>query len=145
MTKLTIWLRIVGVFYLVDAFMMTVVHAPVRTVGPEGILDRASAGDPTARFVLDTWNGFGLEVGAIGAGLLLASGKPELAGGLVWTVVIVELLRGIIYDVYMIARGYDLTTFGVWIVIHGIILVTGVLVIRGRRDVVSPVSTGGTR
>jgi hypothetical protein len=29
--------RIVGVFYLVDAFMMTVVHAPVRTVGPDGI------------------------------------------------------------------------------------------------------------
>lgn len=105
MTKLTWWLRIVGVLYVVNGIMMAFVRAPIRSAGPERALARAAAGDPTARFLVDTWMGFGLEVGAVGVGLLVASTRPHLAGALVWTVILIEIARGLIYDCYMLMRG----------------------------------------
>ncbi len=130
MTSLRWWLRIVGAFYVLDFAMKTFVLASIRSVGPEGVLDKAAAGDPIARFVVDTWVGFGLETGAIGAGLLIASRRPELASALVWAVIAVELLRGIAYDVYMLARGYDVVTFVVWIAIHTVIIASAVICLR---------------
>ena len=130
MTRLKWWMRIVGVFYLLQFVMNAFVRAPIRSVGPEGALARASAGDPTARFLVDTWVTFGLEVGAIGAALLTASRVPDQAKALVWTVIGIELARGIVDDIYMIARGYDLTAYVIWIVIHTVVIVTGLLSLR---------------
>jgi len=135
MIKLKWWLRIVGVFYLLQFVMNSFVHAPISAVGPEGALARASAGDAMARFLVDTWITFGLEVGAIGAMLLIASRKPEQAKVLVWTVIGIELARGIVDDIYMIARGYDLGVYIIWIVIHTIVIVTGLLSLRKARPI----------
>lgn len=145
MAKLKLWLRVVGVFYLLQFVMSVFVLAPIRAMGPKGALDQAAAGDPLARFLVDTWVTFGLEVGAIGVVLLLASRQVEQSKFLVWTIIAIELARGIIADIYMLSRGNDMTVAVIWIVIHSAVIVTGLLVLRGMRgaegaNVVSSVS-----
>ena len=134
MTKLKLWLRVVGVFYLLQFVMNVFVLAPIRAMGPKGALDQAAAGDPLARFLVDTWVIFGLEVGAIGVGLLLAARQVEQSKVLVWTIIAIELARGIIADIYMISRGNDLTVSAIWIFIHSVVIITGLLVLRGVRE-----------
>ena len=131
--KLTWWMRIVGAFYVLDFVMKSFVLAPIRSVGPQGTLEKAAAGDPVASFLVDTWVGFGLETGAIGAALLYASSRPELARALVWAVIAVEVLRGIAYDTYMIARGHGLLVFVTWIAIHTTIIVSAIFCLRSAR------------
>jgi hypothetical protein len=133
MTWLTWWMRVVGVLYIVNAVMMALVRAPIRSAGPEGALARAAAGEPNARFLVDTWVGFGLEVAAIGCALLIFSQSPHSATALVWTVIGIELARGIVYDVYMIAQGYPLVVYGPWIVIHAVVIATGLSALRANR------------
>ncbi len=128
-------MRVVGSFYLLQFVMMVFVRAPIQAIGPKGALALASAGDPLARFLVDTWIAFGLEVGVLGAGLLIFSRKPDQAKALVWTVIGIELVKGPVYDIYMIAREYELTAFVIWIVIHTVIIVTGLYSLR-RSDLV---------
>jgi hypothetical protein len=94
------------------------------------LLDSAAAGEPVARFLVDTWVGFGLEVGAIGIALLVFSRRAQAAIGLVWAVIAIEVARGIVFDVYMFGRGHDPKVFAPWFVIHGVIIVTGLLALR---------------
>jgi hypothetical protein len=105
MAKLTLWMRVVGVFYLFQFVAMAIVRAPVRTQGPAGTLALAHAGDPLAKFVVDTWLTFGLEVSAIGVALLVLSRRPSQARGVAWTVLGIELMRGLVNDLYMMTRG----------------------------------------
>ena len=130
MVKLTWWMRIVGAFYLLQFVMMAIVRAPIRAMGPAGTLDLADAGDPLAKFLVDTWLVFGVEVGVIGAGLLVASRIASQARALVWTVIAIELVKGPPMDLYMISRGYPVTPMVVWIVIHSLVIATGVLALR---------------
>ena len=138
MNRLKWWLRIVGAFYLLQFVVMVFVRAPIRAIGPEGTLALAAAGDPMARFVVDTWVTFGLEVGAIGVALLLASRIPAQARALVWAIVAIEVGRGIVDDIYMLARGYKPVVSIVWMVIHSMVIVTGVLVLRRARPAGAP-------
>ena len=124
------WLRIVGLFYLLQFIAMVVVRAPIRSAGPAGVLDNASAGDPTATFLVDTWTTFGLEVGAIGIVLLVASRFAAEARLLVWAIIAIELARGIVLDVYMLARGYPAAVYGTWIPIHALVIATAFLALR---------------
>ena len=133
MTRLGWWMRIVGSFYLLQFVANAIVLAPIRAFGPAGALNEAAAGNPIARFLVDTWVTFGLEVGAIGAALLAFSRAPDQARALIWTVIGIEVTRGIIADVYMISRGINLPGLLVWIVIHTVIIVTGVLTLRAAR------------
>jgi hypothetical protein len=130
MKGLVWWMRIIGVFYLLQFVMMAIVRAPIRTFGPAGALSSEAAGDPLARFLVDTWVGFGLESVAIGIGLLVASRSASLARALVWTVLAIEFTKGVLFDIYMIIRGYDIVAFVLWIVIHSIIIGTGVHALR---------------
>ena len=41
-----------------------------------------------------------------------------------------EVLRGIVLDVYMLARGYNATVYGVWIVIHAAVIATELYSLR---------------
>ena len=140
-TKLTWWMRLVGVFYLLQFVMMAFVRAPIRTFGPDGALAQADAGEPVASFLVDTWLTFGLEVGAIGVALLVAARHPSQARGVVWTVLGIELMRGIVLDTYMIARGIEVSGYAIWIVIHSVVIVTGLLALRTAR--VEQVDEGG--
>jgi hypothetical protein len=144
-TKLKWWLRVVGAVYVLNGIMMAVVRAPIRSVGPEGTLDAAAAGDPTARFLVDTWVGFGVEVAVIGVVLVLASATPSLARVLVWLVIGIELTRGIAYDLYMLTRDYEPSVYVPWLVVHAVIIVTGALVLRdlaGERTQTTPEPSG---
>src|SRR5687767_2113036 len=135
MAKLKLWMRVVGIVYILNCIAMAVIKAPIQTLGPENTLDLAAAGDRMAMFLVDTWIAFGIEVGVIGVALLLASRVPERGRVLAWTVIGIEFLKGPPYDIYMIARGYDSTPFIIWIVIHSIIMITGYLAIRASRTV----------
>lgn len=66
MTTLAWWMRIVGVFYLLQFVMMALVRAPIRAVGPTGAPAQASAGEPMAKLLVDTWVTLGLEVAVMG-------------------------------------------------------------------------------
>ncbi len=127
------WMQIVGAFYVLQFVMMVLVRAPIRTFGPAGTLTKAAAGDSLARFVVDTWTTFGLEVGAVGVMLLIATRRTELAPGVIWTVLAIEVGRGLVADTYMIARGIHVGGYLVWIVIHTVVLVTGLTALRARR------------
>ena len=133
MNKIKWWMRVVGAVYVLQFVMMVVVRAPIRTVGPEGVLAQAAAGDPVARFLVDTWVTLGLVVGAVGVGLLVTSRTAQQARFLVWTVIGIEV-ASIVNDVYMITRGYILSVFVVWIFIHSIFIVTGVILLRSPRE-----------
>ena len=127
-------MRSVGALYLVLFVAATILRVPIRVEGPEGVLERAALGDPTSKFVVDTWVTFGLALGVLGAALLIASRKPAGAQTLAWTVIGNELFCGIGSDVYKILRGYEMTAPAVWIVIHVVIILTGLWVVR-RWDV----------
>ena len=134
MERLAWWMRVTGVFYLLQFVMTAAVHAPIRAFGPAGALDRASAGDPLAVFLVDTWVTFGLEVGAIGVALLVASRVAARAKALVWTVLGIEMARGILNDVVMVARGKEVAGYLVWIVIHSAVIATGLLCLERARS-----------
>lgn len=129
------WLRVVGVFYLFQFVANAILRLPIAALGPADALEMAAAGNPLANFLVDTWVIYGLEVGAIGLGLLVASRAPERANPLVWTVIAVEALRGIVADCYVIARGLDPTVSVVWIFIHAVVIVTAVLALRATSSV----------
>ena len=130
--RLTWWLRIVGALYLLNGIMMALVRAPIRSAGPSGALDQAAGGDPLARFLVDTWIGFGLEVFAIGVVLIAAAGYPRSATALVWAVIGIEIARGLVYDVYMLTQGYPLAVYLPWIGIHAVVIATGLWAMRAR-------------
>lgn len=131
--RLLHWMRVVGAFYVVQFVMMAIVRAPIRAFGPEGALEKADAGDPLAAFLVDTWTTFGLEVGAVGATLLVATRRAELAKGAIWTVLAIEVGRGILLDTYMITRGMNVAGYLVWLVIHSVVIATGLLALRTDR------------
>ena len=53
MLSLPIWMRVVGVLYLVMC-VAALMGTPIRAEGPSGVLERLAAGDPTARFLVNT-------------------------------------------------------------------------------------------
>jgi hypothetical protein len=127
-------MRIVGAFYVFLFVAATFIRLPIRAEGPEGLLDRAAAGDPTANFVVDTWVVLGLELGVIGAALLIGSRVPTKATAVVWMVMGSELVWGIGSDVYKLVRGYPLSVSGPWILIHSVIILTGLLALRSAQS-----------
>jgi hypothetical protein len=118
-------MRLVGILYLFMFVVAGIVRVPIRVMAPAGTLAEASAGNPVARLLVDTWVTLGLEFCGVGLALLVASRAPERATALIWAVLGIELVRGIGTDVYMIARGYDPTPHVVWIVIHAVVIATG--------------------
>jgi hypothetical protein len=128
------WLRIVGVLYLFTFVAAVFLRLPIRVEGPEGVLARAASGDATANFLVETWVRFGLEMGAIGAALLIASRVPDRAKALVWTVIGIEVTRGILSDIWAIALGHPPMVAVVWMVIHSAVILTGVLSLRRARS-----------
>jgi len=71
-----------------------------------------------------------LTAGIHDVGIVIATGIPEQAKVLVWAIIGIELARGVADDVYMITQGYDPTVYMIWIVIHTVVIVTGLLSLR---------------
>ena len=123
--SLQVWMRIAGLLYLVMC-VAALAGAPIRAEGPAGVLDRARAGDATARFLITTWITLGLLLGVLGASLLFFSRHPEEARALAWTTVAVELAWGVPVDIFKIIRGQPPAPSIVWILIHVIVAGTGI-------------------
>ncbi len=126
------WMRIVGGFYLVMGAFNTPPVIQARFGAQYAELGLA-VDSPAAQALVDVWFMFGLEVAVIGAALLYFSSDPARHLALVWTVLGLELVRGVVDDLYLIARGYDPRIYGLWVLIHLVIIVTGVAAIRGSR------------
>jgi hypothetical protein len=132
MLSLQWWMRLVGAYYLL-AFVGVMARAPIRAEGPPGVLERAITGDGTARFVVDTWTALGLLLGVIGATVLYFSTQPNDARAVAQMIVAMELAWGIPIDVYKIARGYPKRVLIPWLVVHAVVIATGILALGAQR------------
>lgn len=131
MLSLRAWMRFVGVFYLVlFVLMLPFVSVPTRAIAEQLDLD---TGTDTFAVVVDTWFMFGLEVGAIGVALLVASRDPLRNVLVAQLVILIEATRGIVDDVYLLARGYAPAFALGWIAIHAAVIATGLVAIRRER------------
>ena len=128
MKKLTWWFRIVGLFYLFLALMnlygMFVDHGFFKGILP------FPADDYAVMAFVDGWSPFAFEILGIGTFMLWASLNPRRYLGAVWLLVWLELLHGVVDDLYLISRGYDMVSYIVFIAVHLTIIVTGVLFVR---------------
>ncbi|MBI4187091.1 MAG: BphX family protein [Chloroflexi bacterium] len=129
MNRLKWWFRVVGVIYVllgvgfipfINAARLGVMlpgfDAPIRGVAYRGLLDFSFM--------------FGLDLLVIGAFLLFSSRNPLRYIPLVWLIVALEIVRGIFDDIYMIARGYFAPFYIGFILLHLVIIVTGVVFTR---------------
>ena len=123
------WLRAVGGFYvLVGVFNLPpVIEARFPMQYPDLGIGVDSA---PAQALVDVWFMFGLEIAVTGVALLLAARNPVRHVALVWLVLGLEVVRGIVDDLYLLARGYDVGIYVGWIVLHAVIIVTGLLALR---------------
>jgi hypothetical protein len=125
------WMRIVGGFYL---FLAVMSLPPIRANGFLNVFPELAGQQATLSFelLIDAWVMFGLELGVIGVMLIKFSRIPFQALSLVYTVIGLEIVRGILDDVYMMVRGYSVGFYLGFITIHLLIIVTG-LAFSGQR------------
>jgi hypothetical protein len=132
MRKLTWWFRIVGVFYLLLTLMN--IYFLFIGDGSQMIADTLPAPmntEPLAvRAFMDAWLVFVFELGVLGAMALVASRAPLQNRIMAWVIIWAELFRGVVADVIWIMRGYSVSSYIVFIIIHLIIIATGVMFVR---------------
>lgn len=131
MNKTKWWLRIVGGFYL----LLTGMNIWALFLGGTQLfadtLPAPMNTDPLAvRAFTDAWMVFVFELGVLGAMMMYASRNPAQSRVLVLTIIWAEVFRGIVADAIWIARGYALSSYAVFIVIHALIIATGVWFLR---------------
>ncbi len=130
---LKIWMRAVGVLYLVLALPNLLL-----LVDPAGGLalkypDLGLAPfSPVGRELGETWAMYGLDLAVIGVALLVFSRRPAAHVGLIWTVIGLDVVRGVADDIYDLARGGSVAFYVAFIVLHLAVVVTGVMLLRRR-------------
>jgi hypothetical protein len=124
MKKLTWWFRIVGGFYLLLA-IMNLYGTFVNQDFFKQALPYADNELAVKAFVIG-WSPFMFEVVGLGTFMLWASRDAGKYRAAVWLIVWLELLHGVVDDVYLIANGFNAAEYIPFIVIHVIIIVTGV-------------------
>jgi hypothetical protein len=131
MKKLQWWFRIVGVFYLV----LTLMNIYALFLGGDQLfadtLPAPMNTDPLAiRAFMDAWMVFVFELGVLGAVALVASQAPLKNHIMVWVIVGAEIFRGVVADAIWIAQGYAASSYIGFIVIHLVIIASGVIFLR---------------
>lgn len=127
--RTTWWLRIVGGFYLL-LFAMNVVFIFADTSVIGDTLPYTTTPDVVDAFI-DAWGTFVLATGAVALNLLLASRRPRTSGSLVMLMVTGELMWGVLGDVFLMARGYEVGGYVAFILVHLAIAGTGMALLRG--------------
>lgn len=125
------WFRIVGAFYL----LLTMMNMYFLFFGGSQMLTDTLPvpmnADPLAgQAFADAWLVFVFELGVLGAMSLVASREPAKNRIMAWVIIWAEVFRGIVADAIWIARGFDATSYMVFILIHLVIIVTGVMFLR---------------
>lgn len=141
MKKLAWWFRIVGAIYILlgIGFIPTLNAARLPMMIPD--FD-APIGGVAYRGILDFTFMFGFEMMVVGSFLLHASRTPRHNLNLVWLIVWLEVVRGILHDMYMISQGYDLAFMLGFTLLHLVIISTGVLFTRGKGEGIGSEMTG---
>lgn len=126
MKKVIWWFRIVGAFYA----LLAVLNLYGTFVDNAFFASSMPFTGEALQAFIDGWSPFAFEILGIGTFALWASRNPRRYLGAVWLLVWLELLHGVFDDIYLISRGYDLVGYLVFIVIHLIIIVTGIIAVR---------------
>ena len=131
MNKLNWWFRIVGVFYL----LLTLMNLYGLFLGGSQLFaDTLPAPLNTdalaVRAFSDAWMVFVFELGVLGAMALVASRDPAKNRIMAWVIIWAEVFRGILADAIWITRGYDAGSYSGFIVIHLVIVATGIMFLR---------------
>jgi hypothetical protein len=128
MKQLTWWFRFMGVFYtllgVINLYSVLVDPAYFESVVP------SAWGSAAVQAFVDGWSPFAFEVIGIGTFCLWASRRPEKYVSTVWLLVWLELLHGVFDDTYLISRGYGVASYVAFIVVHFIIIGTGIRAVR---------------
>ncbi len=141
MKKLTWWFRIVGGIYVLLGIGFIPALNAVRLPMMIPNFD-APIGGAAYRALLDYTFMFGLEMMVVGGFLLYASRAPRRHLNLVWLIVWLELVRGIVDDMYMIWQGYSPAFMIGFTVLHLIVIGTGLLFVRGVQKGTREKATG---
>lgn len=129
MNKLKWWFRIYGAFYLLLA-VMNMYGTFVDSSFFAQVLPFPAQPNVVRAFMIG-WSPFAFEILGIATFLLWASRDPFKYLGAVWLLVWLEFLHGVVDDLYLIANGFSAGEYIPFIVVHLIIIVTGVLFARG--------------
>ncbi len=128
MKKLKWWLIIVGALYSLLG-MANLYGTFINPAFYAGNLPYPA--DPAiVKAFVHGWSPFAFEIVGLGTFMLWASRAPRRYLGAVWLLVWLELLHGVLDDLYLIANGFSAGGYIPFIVIHLIIIVTGVLFVR---------------
>ena len=126
MKQLTWWFRIVGGF----CFLLAIMNMYGTFVNQDFFRQALPYADnelAVKAFVIG-WSPFAFEIVGLATFMLWASRDAGKYIGAVWLIVWLELLHGVIDDVYLIANGFNAAEYIPFIVIHLIIIVTGIWV-----------------
>lgn len=129
MKKLQWWFRIVGVWYLLLGLM----NIYMMFLGSQEYLAQNipfPADEWAIRAFVDGWSPFLFEMFGIATFALWASRSPGKHISAALLLVWLEFTHGVLDDIFLIARGYDAAGYIGFIVIHLIIIVTGLLFAR---------------
>ena len=129
MKRIAWWFRIVGGFYMLLAlfnmyFVLTGNTELIRGTIP------FPADETALTTFIHGWSAFAFEILAIATFMLWASRNPRYYIPAVWLLVWLEFWHGVVGDIYLLVNGYDLLSYTIFIAIHLLIIVTGVLFVR---------------
>jgi len=141
--KLTWWFRIVGIFYL----LLTLMNIWALFLGggqmfADTLPTPMNTDTLAIRAFADAWMVFVFELGVLGALALAASRRPVQNRIMAWVIIWAEVFRGILADAIWITRGYAVSSYAGFIVIHLIIIVTGILILRQAQTEAAPAQLG---
>jgi len=135
MKKLKWWFRIVGVFYLLLTLMSTyALFLGCGQMFADTLPAPINTDSVAVRAFTDAWMVFVFELGVLGAMALFASRSPVQNKIMAWAIIWAEVFRGILADAIWIGRGYSISSYAVFIAIHIVIIVTGVLFLRQEKS-----------
>lgn len=129
MKKLTWWFRLVGVWYL----LLVLMNIYMMFLGDtQYLVDQLPfpADEWAVRAFVDGWSPFLFEMAGIATFALWASRKPAKYASAAILLIWLEITHGVLDDIFLIARGYDASGYIAFIVIHLIIIATGVWAVR---------------
>lgn len=122
-------MRVVGASYILLFAVGAIVKLPVTQTLAQGGLELQPDSLPH-RLLVDTRFMFALELGVIDAALRQVSANAYQNRILLWTVLALEVGRGILDDICLLARGYERAFYIGWLVIHSPIIASGLWALR---------------
>ena len=132
MSRLRWWFVAVGIFYVLLS-IMTLPFVSGSVLGSTYPDLAAETGSLAVTLLREIYFMFGLDMLVIGIFLLFASRDPLRYIPVAWLVIALEIVRGVLDDIYMIARGYPAAGYIAFIAIHLLIILTGVWAIRSAQ------------